>query len=220
MMISDLFSTEMEPELSTWVNSFTALGDLFSAIPQLYAKLQAQNIQGDVHDGAVIIGPVHIGSGSVVHGQALIRGPVIVGRDTVVNSHAEIQSGTFIGSKCVIGHSCSIIQSVLMDKVNVCAGTSIRNAVLGTGSVVGPGAVLGAVEVDMALGADLVSLSKLGVALGEYAVVGANCTVRPGTVIGTRTIIGEGVLASGIYERNQTVTFGQALNIQPRRDKA
>jgi UDP-3-O-[3-hydroxymyristoyl] glucosamine N-acyltransferase len=218
MMISDLFSAEMEPELSEWVKKFTSLSDLFLAIPQLYAKLQAQNIQGNVDDGALIIGPVHVGMGSVVHGQAIIRGPSIVGRHTVINSHAEIESGTFIGSKCVIGHSCSIIESVLMDRVNVSAGAFIRNSVLGTGSVVGPGAVLGAVEVDRALGSISLTSSKLGVVLGDYVVIGANSTIKPGTVIGSSTIIGEGVFASGIYESNQTVTVGPALNIQPRRD--
>ena len=197
---SDLFSAEMEPDLNDWVRKFASLGDLFSAMPQLYANLRQQNIQGIVEDGAVIIGPVHIGIGSVVHAQAIVRGPSIVGSDTVVNSHAEIQSGSFIGSKCVIGHSCSIIQSMVMNNVNVCAGAFIRNSVIGAGSVVGPGAVLGAVEAERAFGSSSQTSSKLGVVLGDYAVVGANGTIRPGTVIGPRTIIGEGVLADGISQ--------------------
>jgi UDP-3-O-[3-hydroxymyristoyl] glucosamine N-acyltransferase len=214
MNISDLFSTEMEPQLSKWVHSFTSLDDLFSALPQLYAKLQVQTIRGHVDDGAQIIGPVHIGIDSVVHGLAIIRGPSIVGRDTVVHSHANIESDAFIGSQCVIGHSSSIARSVLMGKIEVCAGAFIRNSVLGTGSVVGPGAVLGAVEVDRALDSSI--SSKLGVVLGDYVVIGAKSIIKPGTVIGANTIVGEGVLASGMYEANQTVTFGPVLNIQAR----
>ena len=66
MKVSDLFSAEMEPDLNEWVGKFTTPGDLFSAIPQLYARLESQNIQGIVEDGAIIFGPVHIGMGSVV----------------------------------------------------------------------------------------------------------------------------------------------------------
>ena len=66
------------------------------------------------------------------------------------------------------------------------------------------------------LGSASQTLSKLGVVLGDYAVVGANSSIKPGTVVGSRTIIGEGVVAHGIYESNQTVTLSQALEIKPR----
>ena len=152
MKVSDLFSAEMEPDLNNWVRKFTTLSDLFTAMPQLYARLESQNIEGIVEDGAVIVGPVHIGMGSVVHGQAIIRGPAIVGNNTVVDSHAEIRAGTFIGSNCVIGHGCSIIKSIVMGNVNVSAGAFVRNSIVGFGSVVGPGAALGADEVEGSLG--------------------------------------------------------------------
>jgi NDP-sugar pyrophosphorylase family protein len=215
MRVSDLFSAEMEPDLNKWVRKFSTLEDLFSAMPQLYARLESQNIQGNVEDGAVIVGPVHIGIGSVVRGQAVIRGPAIVGNDTVVDSHAEIRAGVFIGSKCVIGHSCSIINSLVMSNVNISAGAFIRNSVIGFGSVIGPGAALGADQVEES-GKVSETPSKFGAVLGDHAVVGANSSIRPGAVIGARTIIGEGVLAHGAYEPDQTVTLSQALEIGRR----
>ena len=215
MKVSDLFSAEMEPDLKKWVGKFKTLSELFSALPELYARLELQNIHGIVEDGAIIVGPVHIGMGSVVHGQAIIRGPAIVGNNTVVHSHAQIGAGAFIGSKCVIGHSCLIIKSIVMSNVNISAGAFIRSSVIGFGGVVGPGAALGADEVERSL--DLESQTqKLCVVLGDYAVVGANSGIKLGTVVGSRTIIGEGVIAHGIYEPNQTVTLSQALEIKPR----
>jgi NDP-sugar pyrophosphorylase family protein len=216
MKISDLFSAQMEPDLNKWVRKFTTLADLFSAIPQLYAKLESQNVQGIVEDGAIILGPVHIGIGSVVRGQAIIRGPAIVGTNTIVDHHAEIQAGTFIGSKCLIGHSCSIVNSMVMSNVGISAGAFIRNSVIGFGSVVGPGAALGADEVEGSIGS-VSQMSKIGAVLGDYAVVGANSIVKPGTVIGSRTIIGEAVVAHGLYEPNQSVMPSQALEIKARR---
>jgi len=54
------------------------------------------------------------------------------------------------------------------------------------------------------------------VVLGDYAVVGANSSVKPGTIVGSRTILGEGMLANGIYGPNQTVTLRPALESKPR----
>jgi NDP-sugar pyrophosphorylase family protein len=220
MNVSDLFSAEEEPVLNEWVRNFSSVDDLFLAVPQLYAKLKSQSIEGTIEDGAVLSGAVHIGRGAVVHAQAIIHGPSIVGPDTVVNSHTEIRSGSFIGSKCLIGHSCSIIQSMVMSNTKIGAGAFIRNSVIGCGSVVGPGAVLGSVEVERAYAASSQTLSKLGAVLGDYAIVGANSTISSGSIIGSRTIVGEGVLANGIYESNQTIKLTPALDIKPRHDHA
>src|SRR5262245_34871668 len=220
MTLLDLFSAEMEPALNQWLKGFASLDDLFSAMPQLYAKLTSQNVQGIVEDGAVIVGPVHVGAGSVVSGQAIIRGPAIVGNDTVVSSHAEIQSGCFIGSKCVIGHSCSVIESMVMSNVKVASGAFIRNSVIGFGSVVGPGAALGAAELQQALRLVSQPSSGLELLLGDYAVVRANSTLKPGTVVGSCTIIAEGAVVDGTFEPNQTVTFSQALETKLRSDQS
>ena len=94
MKISDLFSAEVEPVLNEWMRKFTSLDDLFLAMPQLYATLKSQSIEGTIEDGAVLSGPIHISRGAVVHPQAILHGPSIIGPDTVINSHAEIRSGS------------------------------------------------------------------------------------------------------------------------------
>ena len=219
MKISDLFLEEFEPALNMWISQFTSPADLFAALPQLYARLNSKNIQGVVEEGVVIVGPVHISAGSVVHGQAVIRGPVIVGNGTIVHSHAEIQSGCFVGSKCTIGHGCSIINSMVMNNAIVWPAVFIRNSVIGFGSVIGPGAVLGAQKSELSNNMSCTSSdtsSDLGVMLGDHSSVGANSILRPGTIVGHRTIVAEGVVAEGIYDSNQTITSSQTLEIKPR----
>jgi NDP-sugar pyrophosphorylase family protein len=217
MKVSDLFLEKSEPILNEWIRNFTSPADLFAAMPQLYANLESNNIQGIVEDGAVIVGPVHVGVRSTIYSQAIIRGPVIVGRDTIVSSHAEIQSGCFIGSKCVIGHGCSIINSMVMNTAVIWPGAFISNSVIGFGSVVGPGVVLGSQMPDLSNRASRTS-SDLGVILGDYSAVGANSTLKAGTIVGRRTIIGEGVLAGGTYDSDQIIASSQKLEIKPRRD--
>jgi NDP-sugar pyrophosphorylase family protein len=217
MNVVDLFSADLEPVLNAWIRKFTSLDDLFSAIPELYAKLTSQAIEGTVEETVLLSGPVHISRGALVHAQAIIYGPCIVGPDAVINSHTEIRSG-FIGSKCLIGHSTSIIQSMVMNNSSIGAGAYIRNSVIGFGSVVGPGAAIGTIEVERASAARWEDSSALGAVLGDRTVLGANSTVKSGTVIGSQTIVGEGVLASGIYESNQTIRLIPALDIKARHE--
>jgi NDP-sugar pyrophosphorylase family protein len=110
------------------------------------------------------------------------------------------------------------MQSMLMNNSNIGAGAFIRNSVIGFGSVVGPGAAIGPIEVERASTASSRSSSTLGAVLGDYSVVGANSTIKSGTIIGPRTVVGEGVLASGIYESNQIVTLIPTLDIKARHD--
>ena len=177
----------MEPALNDWIRRFTSPLELFSALPQLYANLQSQHVRGTVEDGAIITGPVHIGEGAVVQGQAIIKGPVIVGTGTVVNGHVEIQGGSFIGSNCVIGHACSIVQSMLMNNTNVGPSSFVRNCVVGFGSVIGPGAVLGAENMRSIVGSPMSGSDA--VILGDYSAVGPNCTVALGTIVKAHTVV-------------------------------
>lgn len=199
MKVSDLFSAEMEPSLNDWLRRYTSPTDLFAGMHQLFTNLSSQNIQGIIEDGATIIGPVHIGIDSIVRSQAIIRGPAIVGSETTVNSHAEIQPGCFLGSKCVIGHGCSIIESMLMNNAVVWPGAFIRNSVIGFAGVVGPGAVLGAERLELSKKQSPTS-RELGVVLGDYSAVGANSTLKPGTVLGSGVIVGDGTVAEGVHE--------------------
>ena len=199
MEVRDLFSEKMEPALSEWIGQFRSPTDLLSAIPQLYAKLESQVIEGTIEDGAQIVGPVCVGVGAVVQSLAVIRGPAIVGRDTVVSSHTEIQPGCFIGSNCRIGHGCSLAKSMVMNNAVIWPAAVIRNSVIGFQGVIGPGAVLGGARSEL-LNRDACTPTDFGVFLGDHSSVGANSILKPGTIVGQRTVIGEGVLAHGTYE--------------------
>jgi bifunctional UDP-N-acetylglucosamine pyrophosphorylase/glucosamine-1-phosphate N-acetyltransferase len=217
MKVADLFSAEMEPALKGWITGFTLPTELLAAMHQLHANLNSQSIQGVVEDGAVIIGPVHISDGSVVRAQAIIRGPAVVGRGVIIHSHVEIQSGSFIGSKCVIGHGCTVIESMLMNNAVVAHSAFVRNSIVGFGSIIGPSAILGAERAMPSTKSATESLER-GVIVGDYSTIGANSILIPGTIVGARTVIGEGVLAEGVYEADQRVICRQQRDISRRRD--
>jgi NDP-sugar pyrophosphorylase family protein len=219
MKVSDLFHAQMEPALSEWIRQFSSPLDLFASIHILFERLKLQRVEGAVEDGAIIIGPVHVGAGSVVHSHATIRGPVIIGPRAVVNGHSEIGPACYIGMQCIIGHGAYITESMLMNGVLVSPGAFVGRSVLGVGATVGPHAVIGHSELTPAA-RPFQSGSQLPTLLGDYSSVGASSTMNPGTVVGCRTSIGSGVVADGIYEANRSVTLTQKLEIQSSADEA
>ena len=217
MKVSDLFYEAMEPALNEWIRQFASVDDLFVAIPQLYAKLRSQTHDGTVEESAVVIGPVHVSTGAVVRAHAIIRGPAIIGSGTIVSSHTEIQSGCFIGSNCVIGHGCSIVGSMVMNNTVIWPAAYIGHCLIGYGSTVGPGAVLGAKRPEPVTTAIPHASADFGVILGDHSSVGANSILKPGTVVGPRTVIGDAVLAEGTYGTDYTITVSQTLQIRDGR---
>lgn len=207
----------MEPTLAAWLRRFTSPADLYASLPQLYAKLDLQNVQGKVEQGAVVTGPVHIGEGSVIEPYAVIRGPSIIGSNVTVGSHSEIRSGSFIGSNCVIGHACSIIASMLMNSARVRAGAVLSNSIVGFGSIVGPNAVLGSPDNGVSSLGQPTALC-MGAVLGDHATVCANCVLEPGTIIGPRSILNAGLIVSGIYGPDLLISVAPRL-VSTRRER-
>jgi len=71
-----------------------------------------------IHPSASLVGPVVIGSNCRIDQQACIRGPVVIGSD------------------CHIGERASIEGAMLWKGVNVGAGASVKQCILGTNAVV------------------------------------------------------------------------------------
>ena len=87
---------------------------------------------------------------------------------------------------------------------------------IGFQSVIGSGAALEVVRPEM-LNRTVCTSTVFGVFLGDHSVVRTNSTLKPGTIIGQRTIIGEGVLVDRMYGPDQIVSANQNVQVTPRR---
>jgi NDP-sugar pyrophosphorylase family protein len=116
----------------------------------------------------------------------------------------------------MVSHGCSIAKSMVMNNAVIGPATFVGHSVIGFQGVVGSGAALGAARPEILNTTQSTSTSS-GVFLGDHSVAGANSILTPGTIIGQRTIIGEGVLADGIYGPDQIVAATQSVQVTPRR---
>jgi len=103
-----------------------------------------------VAPSADIIGDVRLSNGANVWFGAVIRGdntPIIVGADSNVQEGAMLHSDPgaplTIGERCTIGHHAILHGCTVEDEVLIGMGAIILNrAVIGTGSIVGAGALV------------------------------------------------------------------------------
>lgn len=127
---------------------------------------------------------------------ASIGAPCIIGKDSEVRQCAFIRSSALIGESCVIGNSTEIKNALLFDGVQVPHFNYIGDSILGFKAHFGAGAVTSNVKSDRSevtvKAPDSIietGLIKLGAFIGDYAEIGCNAVLNPGTVIGRNATV-------------------------------
>lgn len=133
---------------------------------------------------------VLIGEGVKIYENATIIGPAIIG------SHSEIRPGAFIrenvitGNNCVLGNSSEFKNCILLNDVDVPHFSYVGDSILGNHTHLGAGAICSNLKSDgknVVIHADKdyeTGLRKLGAILGDYADIGSQSVLNPGTIIG------------------------------------
>ena len=177
--------------------------DLLQANAHLMKGLEGA-VRGQVEDGVRLEGAVVVEEGARVRSGAYIRGPVIIDRGADVGPNCYIRPSTYIGRECRVGNAVEVKNTILMDgsniphhnyvgdsvimeDVNLGAGTKVANLRLDEGPV--PSTSKGR-RVNT-------GMRKLGAIIGPGVKTGINCSIDPGTVISEDAFIGPGASVSG-----------------------
>ena len=121
---------------------------------------------------------------------AYLGAPCIVGPETEVRHCAFVRGAALIGAGCVVGNSVELKNVVLFDNVQVPHYNYVGDSVLGYKAHMGAGAVTSNVKGDKK---NVVvhgerdyetGRKKFGAMLGDFAEIGCNSVLNPGTIIG------------------------------------
>ena len=127
-----------------------------------------------------------------------IIGPCIIGPGTEVRPGAFIRGNAIIGADCVVGNSTVIKNDIIFDNVEVPHYNYVGDSVLGFHAHMGAGSITSNIKSDrtnvvikdFSTGEEIeTGLRKIGAMLGDYAEVGCNTVMNPGSVIGAHTNI-------------------------------
>jgi UDP-N-acetylglucosamine diphosphorylase / glucose-1-phosphate thymidylyltransferase / UDP-N-acetylgalactosamine diphosphorylase / glucosamine-1-phosphate N-acetyltransferase / galactosamine-1-phosphate N-acetyltransferase len=126
-----------------------------------------------------------------IAGSAGLNGPLIVGHETEIRHCAFIRGSALIGDFVIVGNSCELKNVILSNAVQVPHFNYVGDSILGYRAHMGAGAITSNVKGDRSLinlrvGEEKLStgLRKFGALLGDYAEIGCNSVLNPGSIVG------------------------------------
>ena len=135
---------------------------------------------------------VWVHKSAMVYPSAYIGSPAIICENAEIRHSAFIRSSALVGKGAVVGNSTELKNVILFDSVQVPHYNYVGDSILGYKAHMGAGSITSNVKSDKSLVSikDLdgsvieTGLKKLGAILGDFAEVGCNSVLNPGTVIG------------------------------------
>ena len=168
----------------------------FEAIPkikELVIKLSATLPKGEFRE---ISDGVFAANDAIISDKATILPPTVIGHDTEVRPGAFIRGSALIGNGCVIGNSTEIKNAVIFDGAQLPHYNYVGDSILGYRAHLGAGAVISNFKLDhssvaVRCGDKMIDtgLRKFGALIGDFAQIGCNSVINPGTLIGRDTTV-------------------------------
>ena len=142
-----------------------------------------------------------------------MSGACIIGPETEVRQCAFVRGSALVGRHCVIGNSCELKNVIIFDNAEVPHYNYVGDSILGWHAHMGAGSITSNIKSDrrnvvVRSGDEKIEtgLRKMGAMLGDYAEVGCNAVLNPGTVVGRRASIYPTTCSS---QYRPSVSFGQ-----------
>jgi len=158
---------------------------------------------------------VFIGEGTVIEDGAMIKGPTIIGRDCQIRHNAYLRGNVVIGNGCVVGNACELKNAVLFDRAEVPHFNYVGDSILGHKAHLGAGVKIsnlklggGTVAIEQDGRRVDTGLRKFGALIGDFADIGCNAVLNPGSIIGRGSVVypnlnWRGVLPAGSIAKNR-----------------
>jgi UDP-N-acetylglucosamine diphosphorylase / glucose-1-phosphate thymidylyltransferase / UDP-N-acetylgalactosamine diphosphorylase / glucosamine-1-phosphate N-acetyltransferase / galactosamine-1-phosphate N-acetyltransferase len=164
--------------------------DVLRAHEQYVSQLKKSDLLGEVHPQAVLEGVVQIGKGTRLLPGVFIEGNVIIGENCKIGPNCYIRGNTSIGNHCHIGQSVEIKNSIVLSHTNVGHLSYVGDSILGERVNLGAGTTVSNLRHDKAnhlsmADGTLVNTGrkKFGTIIGNDVHTGIHTSIYPGRKI-------------------------------------
>lgn len=215
--IQDLYNLE-HTAAKDYLAQFTYPWEALKGIKDLIIRLGSQ--LGDEY--SEVSPQVWVHQTAQVAPTAFLGAPCIIGPETEVRHCAFIRGSALIGAGCVVGNSAELKNVILFDGVQTPHYNYVGDSILGYKAHMGAGSITSNVKGDktpvvVRMGGEAIAtgLKKMGAMLGDYAEIGCNSVLNPGTIVGRNaqvyplSSVRGTVPASHIWKRDGVVVAKQ-----------
>lgn len=203
--ITELFDLE-RTIAADYLGSFTYPFEALKGISGLIIRL-GESLDTDVYEKRGE--DVWVAKSAKVAPTAFLGGPCIIGEHTEVRHCAFIRGSALVGNGCVVGNSVELKNVIIFDDVQVPHYNYVGDSILGYHSHMGAGSITSNVKADktnVVIKSETDSietgLKKVGAFLGDYAEIGCNSVLNPGTVIGRHSNVYPLSMVRGVVPAN------------------
>jgi len=175
------------------------LWDLFEANRWVLERTKPR-MDGQIEDGARIMGPAVIEDGSRIRSGAYIEGPVFIGEGSDVGPNCFIRPYTSIGQNVRVGNACEIKNSIIMSRTHIGHLSYVGDSIIGSSCNFGAGTTIANYRFDgksikMTIKESVLDTGrrKLGAVFGDDVKTGINSLFMPGVKVGNGCWIGPDV---------------------------
>ncbi len=167
--------------------------EILSGLSEMLSALMAE-LPSDFRELAP---GIWVGEGTRIESTALLKGPAIIGRNCDIRHAAFIRENVLLGDEAVVGNSSEVKNAVLFDGVQIPHFNYVGDSILGYKAHLGAGAILSNFK---AAGDEIfvrlpdgtkkgTGMNKLGALVGDFAEIGCNAVLFPGTIAGRNSVI-------------------------------
>jgi NDP-sugar pyrophosphorylase family protein len=215
------FFETIPANLTPWFSEDKPLWYILSHIKKAIEAIVAAN-PGKYHE----IGKgVYAGENLEIDKYVELQAPILIGKGCIIRHGALIRGNAIIGDNCTIGNSTEIKNSVLFDYVQVPHYNYIGDSILGNYTHMGAGAkisnvlllknkkelikqnetstdkLLKEVKIKNIDGSWIeTGLKKFGAIIGDFAEIGVNATINPGTLLEMSVFVPPSVSIGGYFK--------------------
>ena len=220
----DALSSMMEKEPASVVEaeeepaSIKYPWDLFEVADELMRKEERKiSPKAEIASSAEIKGEVIVEEGAIIHENAVIKGPAYVGKNAVVGNNAVVRDGSVLEEDAVAGANCEVKNTIFQPEASM-HSQFVGDSVIGRNTKIGAGTVIANREFRKnkerpLIQSELIAKDRtenterksLGCFIGENVDIGVNCSLMPGTQIGSDSKIGPGTVVTENVENGETV---------------
>ncbi len=152
---------------------------------------------------------VWIANSAKIYPNVYIEGPCIIDEEAEIRPSAFIRGNAIVGKKAVVGNSTELKNVILFDEVQVPHFNYVGDSILGYKAHLAAGVITSNLKGDKSLvqikeGEEKIdtNIKKVGAFVGDFAEVGCNSVLSPGTVLGRNVRIYPLSFVRGVVKEN------------------
>ncbi len=155
---------------------------------------------------------VYVANSAIISSEATIIGPAIIDSNASIRPNAFLRGNVIVGKNTVVGNSTEVKNAILYDDVEVPHFNYVGDSILGNHAHMGAGSITSNVKGDKSLvviknGHERIptNMKKVGAFLGDYAEIGCNSVLNPGTIVMPNTTVYPLTMVRGVLPENSIV---------------